>query len=138
MAGDVDTSRAVGDVGSLEGEAGKVGPSAATVHDEVSRDDGLSAFVIKRDLVPVAGRTNGVDLATATDFDPDVDAAGDEQFDEVGIEAAKRAGAVIDDDGLRAGAGRDVGELERDEPAADDKIRGGSRSRYKNAVESMR
>ena len=120
MTGDVYAVWAVGDVGGVEVEAGEVGSSSGTVNDEVGGDRRLVTVVVEGDVEAVTGGSDVDDLGGAMDVDADGVAAGDEEFDEVGVEATQRAGAVVGDHCLGAGTRRDVGELEGDESAADE------------------
>ena len=54
-------------------------------------------------------------------LDADVAAAGHEKLDEVGVEALQGPWSTIDDGHDGSGAGGDVGGLEGDEPAADER-----------------
>ncbi|HRY11261.1 MAG TPA: hypothetical protein P5544_14935 [Candidatus Nanopelagicales bacterium] len=129
----MDAVRAVGDVGGVEVEAIEFGLAAGAVHDEIGGDRGLSAMIVEGDVVAVAAAVHGDDLGVAAHVDVDGVAAGDEEFDEVGVEAAQRAGAVVDDDGVGARARGDVGELEGDEPTADEEDPWGERVEVQEA-----
>ncbi|MEZ5243251.1 MAG: hypothetical protein R2696_16145 [Microthrixaceae bacterium] len=62
------------------------------MHDEIGGDRGLSAMIVEGDVVAVAAAVHGDDLGVAAHVDVDGVAAGDEEFDEVGVEAAQSGG----------------------------------------------
>lgn len=120
MIGDRDAAWTVGDVGSVEVEAGEVGLAVAAVNDEIDADRGVVAVVVEGDLEAATRCSDAGDLGVAVDVDADDATPRNEEFDEVGIEASQGAWAVVDDHCCGAGTRRDVGELEGDETSADE------------------
>ena len=118
---DCDPRVVVLDSGSVEPQVGQLGNPSGTVHDEVGHDGLGSAVGLDRDRVAAAtGRLDRDDAGAGSHSDADLFAACNEQIDEIWIEALERPVTVLDDRGVCPGACCDVGELERDEAAANE------------------
>ena len=101
-------------------EAIEGGDATCSMNDEVRVKTGGRAVGVDADLEPGGGGLDGGDVGVSVDVDAGLLGAGGQQLHQVGVELAQGSRAVVDDRALRAGAGGDVRELERDEAAADE------------------
>jgi hypothetical protein len=120
MRFDGDAAVGVRHTGVVEAEGAELRDTSGAVHDEVGIDVRFALGGVEPDPVARCELLDAHGRGSGSDVDADGGAPGDEQIDEVRVEAPQRTLATVEDRDRGASAGGDVGELEGDEPAADE------------------